>query len=70
MADRITVTYRFSCGDLVHYNHGAETFTIEAQRHTRNPCTVDRLEYLLTSAPGQFWARETELTLAEGLAPQ
>jgi hypothetical protein len=70
MPDRITVKYRFSCGDSVHYNHGAETFLIEAQRHTRNPCTVDRLEYLLVSPHGQFWACEAELTLAKGLASQ
>jgi hypothetical protein len=70
MADRITVKYRFSCGDVVHYNHGGERFTIEAQRHTRNPCTVDRIEYLLSTPAGHFWAREAELTLAKGLAPQ
>lgn len=65
MADRITVQYRFCCGDLVHVNHGAETCLIEAQRHTCNPCTVDRLEYLLSTPAGHFWAQEAELTLGK-----
>ena len=63
----ITVQYRFTAGDVVHYNHGGETFTVEAQRHTRNPCQVDCIEYLLASPAGQFWAHERDLTLRESV---
>jgi hypothetical protein len=67
MPDKIVIRYRFSPGDRVSYNHGGETFTVNAQRHTRNPCTVDRLEYLLVSPAGQFWALERELTRRDGV---
>jgi hypothetical protein len=55
---------------VVHDNHGGEHFTIEAQRFTRHPCTVDRIAYLLRTPVGHFWAQEAELTLAKGLASQ
>ena len=66
MAEEMTVTYRFSCGDVVHFNHGGECFLIEEQRHTHTPCAVDRVEYRLTAPQRGFWAPEAWLTLAEG----
>ena len=62
MSDRLVIQYRFSLGDRVRYNHGGEVFTVEAQRHTRNACTVDRPEYHLTTPHGSFWAPERDLT--------
>ena len=65
MAEQLILTYRFSCGDLVRYNHGGERFLIEEQRHTHTPCAVDRVEYRLTSLRCDFWAPEAWLTLAD-----